>query len=155
MTHNELVDRIAVEDALVRLFVATDRRDWEAVESCFADSVLFDMTSPGGDEPVRMAPRQITAVWEQGLARIEAVHHQVGNFQVAVTGDAATASCHGVAWHYRRVASGHNTRTFVGTYDFRLSRGGPGRWLIEAIHFHAKFVEGNLELHSELAAARG
>ena len=154
MTHDELVDRIAVEDTLVRLFVATDDRDWATVEACFAGAVELDMTSLAGGEPVRLSPQQITAAWAQGLAPIEGLHHQAGNFQVEVAGDEATASCYGVAWHYRRVASGRNTRTFVGSYDFRLVRDGAGAWRIELFRFNVKFVEGNLELHAEDATPR-
>jgi hypothetical protein len=153
MNTHELIERTRVLDTLIQLFVATDQREWPAVEACFADSVLFDMTSLAGGEPARLTPAQISAAWAEGLAPIEALHHQVGNFQVQIAGERALASCYGVAWHYRRVASGRNTRTFVGSYDFQLARTDAGGWQIEHFRFLCKFVEGNLGLDQEAAAS--
>ena len=45
-THLEqLLDRERVVDTVTRLFIATDQRDWDAVERCFADRVRFDMSA--------------------------------------------------------------------------------------------------------------
>lgn len=55
------------------------------------------------------------------------------------------------ATQYRRVASGRNTRTFVGSYDFHLVRDG-NRWRIDAFRFNLKYLDGNLELHKEAGA---
>jgi len=152
MTPDDLIDRTAVVDTLVRLFVATDERDWENVERCFGDVVLFDMASLAGGEPSHLVPSQITSAWAEGLAPIEAIHHQAGNFIVRVAGNQATASCYAVAWHYRRVASGRNSRTFVGSYDFHLMRDASRHWRIDLFRFNLKFIEGNPDLHTEDAA---
>lgn len=93
MTSDELLARQAVIDTITELFLATDRRDWPAVESCLADSVLFDMTSLAGGQPTRLSSREISSAWAQGLAPIESVHHQAGNFRVQVDGREATAFC--------------------------------------------------------------
>jgi hypothetical protein len=152
MNLEQLVARVAVVDAIVRLFVATDSRDWVAVEGCFAEEVVFDMVSVVGEAPARLAGARIAAGWAEGLAPIEAVHHQAGNFQVEVAGDEATASCYGIALHHRRVASGRNTRAFVGTYDFHLVRDSAGRWRIDLFRFNLKFLDGNHDLHAEATA---
>ena len=143
-----LVTRQVITDTITTLFLATDARDWQAVRSCFAAEVHFDMTSLAGGEPRIMTPDAIAAGWEQGLRPIEALHHQVGNFRVDVRGSEATAFCYGVAYHYRRHPTGRNTRVFVGSYDFRLHEEG-GRWLIDSFRFAAKFVDGNLKLESD------
>jgi hypothetical protein len=143
-----LIARQAITDTIVTLFVATDARDWDGVRACFAPEVLFDMTSVGGGEPRTMTPDAIAAGWEQGLRPIEAVHHQAGNFRVDVRGSEATASCYGIAYHYRRHPSGRNTRVFVGSYDFGLREDG-GRWRIESFRFVARFIDGNLQLESD------
>ena len=142
------MDRQAIESVIVRLFVSTDRRDWPAVESCFAPLVDFDMTSLAGGEPAKRKPSEIAAGWREGLASLEAIHHQAGNFEIDVAGDAATARCYAIASHYRRVASGRNVRTFVGSYDFRLARRVDG-WKIDLFRFNVKYVDGNLELEKE------
>ena len=142
--HN-LADRQAVIDLVTTLFIETDERNWDVVRSCFADSVLFDMTSLVGGEPVTMAPVDIVGAWDAGLASIKAVHHQIGNFRVVVTGDEASAFCYGTAYHYRPVRSGDSVRRFVGSYDFHLQREGRA-WKIDHFRFNAKFVDGNLTL---------
>ena len=47
----DLVIRQQVEDAVIRMFVATDERDWPTVESCFTDPFILDMTSMAGGSP--------------------------------------------------------------------------------------------------------
>jgi hypothetical protein len=144
----DLLEKEAIAKVLNRLFMATDARDWPRVRECFADSVHFDVTSLAGGQPARLSPAEITAGWEAGLLPLDALHHQTGNLEISVSGDEATASCYGVAWHYRRTRSGRNTRVFVGSYDFHLVR-ADGAWRIDLLRFNSKFVDGNLELERE------
>src|SRR4051812_11248356 len=116
----DLVARQQITDCIVKLFVSTDNRDWPGVRACLTDAVYFDMTSLAGGQPATVPAEQIVAGWTQGLAPIESVHHQAGNFQITVRGNEADATCYAIALHYRRTASGRNTRTFVGSYDFTV-----------------------------------
>ena len=141
-------DQDAVLGVVNRVFIGTDARDWAAVRSCFAPSVLFDMTSVAGGESSRLSPEEITAGWDSGLRYVDQVHHQTGNFVVSVAGDEATVFCYGIAYHYRRTRSGRNTRTFVGSYDFDLVRAG-AEWKITLFRFRLKFMDGNLELEKD------
>lgn len=143
----ELVDRRDILDTVVGLFVATDQRDWSGVESCLAEQVTLDMTSLAGGEPFQLAGAQVADQWRTGLEAIDQVHHQVGNFHVDIRGDEADVSCHGVAYHYRRITSPERTRTFVGSYDVHLIRTASD-WRIDLFRFNLKFVTGNLELES-------
>jgi len=146
MSPEQLRERQEIEDVVVRLFVATDRRDWGSVEACLDDMVIFDMTSMTGGEPLHMKPSDIVAVWARGLQPIDQVHHQVGNFQIDVNGDRATAFCYGVAYHHReKISNPSKTRVFVGSYDVHLTR-TDGRWRIDLFRFNLKFIEGNPEL---------
>jgi hypothetical protein len=140
-----LLDEQRVVETIIDLFLATDRRDWDAVAACFAPTVRFDMSSLGGPPAKDTPAAEIVKGWEQGLAPLQAIHHQAGNFRVRVRGDDAEAFCYGIAFHHRPNPSGRNTRTFVGSYDFALRRDGE-RWRITAFRFDVKFVEGNLEL---------
>ena len=145
-----LIERAQVAAVINTLFVSTDRRDWKQVEPCFAPSVLFDMTSLAGGQPAHLTPGEITAGWETGLRPIEAIHHQTGNLSVEYSGDEATASCYGIAYHFRRTQSGRNTRVFVGSYDFHLRR-QDDNWRIDLFRFNLKFIDGNLDLEKECA----
>jgi hypothetical protein len=142
---NDLVAKDRILDVVNRLFLGTDQRDWPAVQDCFAESVLFDMTSVAGGEPARMSPAQITDAWEAGLRPIESIHHQTGNHQVAIEGERANVFCYGIALHYRRSRSGRDTRTFVGSYDIGLLLRSGG-WKIDRFRFNLKFLDGNLDL---------
>jgi hypothetical protein len=142
MAREQIIDRVNT------LFIATDTRDWAAVRSCFAPTVLFDMTSMAGRDPVILTPEAIALAWEQGLAAIEVVHHQAGNYQVTLDDNEASAFCYGIAMHYRSTRSGRNTRTFVGTYDFRL-KVITNEWRITGFRFSLKFLDGNIELEKE------
>lgn len=143
-----LVEREEIAAVINTLFVSTDQRDWKRVEACFAPSVLFDMTSLAGGQPARLAPSDIALGWETGLRPIEAVHHQTGNVSIERAGREATASCYGIAYHFRRTRSGRNTRVFVGSYDFHLQRRDDG-WKIDLFRFNLKFIDGNLDLEKE------
>ena len=134
-----------VVDTVIRLFLATDNRDWTSVRDCFAPEVVFSMA---GSQPEPRTPAAIVSMWETGLAAIESVHHQVGNFVVKTAGDAADVFCYGIAYHYKRVKSGRNTRVFVGSYVFHLVR-IEAAWKIDQFRFNLKFIDGNAELEKE------
>ncbi|HKG95292.1 MAG TPA: nuclear transport factor 2 family protein [Gemmatimonadaceae bacterium] len=146
----QLLARGAVIDTITRLFIATDRKEWAEVERCFTEQVRFDMSSIGAGPEQTKTAAEIAEGWRQGLAPIEAVHHQAGNFRVLVGGDRATAFCYGIAYHYKPRRTGGSTRVFVGSYDFTLERRGPGDdWRISAMRFALKFIEGNRELEAD------
>ena len=127
------------------LFVGTDDRDWAKVKRCFADKVLFDMTSLAGGSPTTMTHKQIVDAWDQGLKPLKAVHHQAGNYAVTVQDHEATAHCYGIAYHYLPNKTNQNTRTFVGSYDFHLTNRDKN-WRIDQFKFNLKFIDGNPDL---------
>jgi hypothetical protein len=134
-----LYDRIAVQDAITELFLATDAKAWDRVKAVFATAVHFDMTSLAGGTPAEMTPDAIADAWAEGLGPVEAVHHQIGNHVVELDGDGATASCYGIATHYRPDEEKRLTY-FVGSYDFHLAR-SPDGWRIDRFRFNKKYVE--------------
>jgi hypothetical protein len=145
LSPTDLAARTAVEDAVVRMFVATDERDWPQLEDCFTNPFILDMTSMLGGSPAEMTPRQVAEAWATGFKPLDHVHHQIGNLRTEVTGDKALLKCHGVALHHRRQASGLKSRVFVGSYEIHLNS-FPERWRIARLVFKLKFIDGNLEL---------
>ena len=128
-TSDKLIERAEIIECINRLFIGTDNRDWTMVKKCFADSVLFDMSSMGAGDAVLKSPDDITAMWEAGLKPLKAIHHQVGNYLVSIDGVEAEAFCYGVAYHYLPNDSNVNTRSFIGSYDMTLINEG-GDWMI-------------------------
>lgn len=141
----ELAARMAVEDAVVQMFVATDERDWPLLEDCFTNPFMLDMTSMVGGAPTEMTPGQVAQAWAAGFKPLDHVHHQIGNLRTQVGGDSALVKCHGVAFHHRGQAVGLKSRIFVGTYEIAL-RAFADRWRISRLVFRLKFIDGNLEL---------
>ena len=136
-----------VEDAVVRMFVATDERDWPTLRNCFATPFILDMTSMVGGEPATMTPEQVAQAWSEGFKPLDHVHHQIGNVRTEVVGDHARVKCYGVAFHHRAKAAGLRSRVFVGTYELALTQSG-SLWLITRLVFHLKFIDGNLALET-------
>lgn len=141
----QLLERQQIIDVVNQLFIQTDNRNWEGVENCFAEKVLFDMTSLAGGEPTTLTPQQITAAWDEGLKDLQAIHHQVGNFVVSIDSDGADVFCYGIASHFKPNGSGQNTRTFVGSYDFHLTK-KDDEWKIDAFKFNLKYLDGKADL---------
>lgn len=140
-----LLEKDAVITTLNRLFRSVDQKDWEQAEDCLAPHVLLDITSLGGSDPETTTGAAIVDGWRDGLGHLEAIHHQAGNYEVEVHGEAATATCYGIAYHYLPTDSGRDTRTFVGTYDFRL-RKRRGSWQVDLLRYNLKFQDGNIDL---------
>jgi hypothetical protein len=143
---NALIEEKNVVKTVNRLFVSTDNRDWEGVKACFADKVVLDVTSMVGGAPNQLTPQQIADAWAQGLRGLKAIHHQAGNYDVALKADEADVFCYGIAFHYLPNITGKNTRTFVGSYNFHLIKAGAD-WKIDIFKYNLKYIDGNLELH--------
>jgi 3-phenylpropionate/cinnamic acid dioxygenase small subunit len=140
-----LLEKDKIIETINSLFVFTDNRDWKAVENCFADKVHFDMTSMGAEKVEVLEPKQIAQMWDEGFNSLEAIHHQAGNHKVEIRENKAIAFCYGIASHYKKTESGKNTRTFVGSYNFHLSKNNE-RWKIDSFKFNLKYVDGNVDL---------
>lgn len=143
-----LLERTRIIEQINRLFIGTDNRDWVSVKRCFAPSVLFDMSSLGAGDPQQLSPDEIVGMWDTGLKPLQAIHHQAGNFLVTIHGSEAQAFCYGIAIHYLPNKTNHNTRTFVGSYDFSLSKAS-NDWKIHHFKFNLKFIDGNKELEAD------
>jgi len=140
-----LFEKDKIIETINTLFICTDNRDWKAVENCFAENVHFDMTSMGAEKVETLAPKQITKMWEEGLSSLEAIHHQAGNHKVEIKDNKAIAFCYGIASHYKKNDSDKNTRTFIGSYNFHLSKIDKD-WKIDSFKFNLKYIDGNMNL---------
>jgi SnoaL-like domain len=142
-----LLNKEEIINVINKLFIHTDNRDWAQVKQCFAQTVLFDMSSLGAGEPKTISPGDIVAAWDAGLKPLKAIHHQAGNYVVVISNDKAHAFCYGIATHHLPNKTNANTRTFVGSYDFDLIKQNDD-WLISTFKFNLKYVDGNLNLES-------
>lgn len=144
-----LFEKDLVIEAVNRLFIKTDNKEWPEVKACFADEVLFDMTSLAGGEPATITSQAIVEAWYKGLKELKAIHHQAGNFVVKIKNEEAEVFCYGIASHYLPNKTNQNTRTFVGSYDFHLTK-KDSRWRIDKFKFNLKYIDGNPNLEASL-----
>jgi hypothetical protein len=150
LTPEEVVSRLEVEDQVVKMFVATDERDWTALEACFMDPFVLDMTSMVGGNPSTMTPQQVASAWAEGFKPLTHVHHQIGNLRTRVVDRAATVWCYGIALHHRSsVATDAKSRCFVGSYEIDL-KATAGGWRNSRLRFNLKFIDGNLQLETAI-----
>lgn len=133
------------EQIVTGLFIATDERNWQQVESSFSDEVLLDYSSMNGNPASKLTPNQIITAWKGILPGFEHTHHQLGNFRSSVEGNKAEVFCYGTASHYLNDAEG-NLWIVVGTYDFELEQKQDDHWKITSMKFNFKYQDGNTSL---------
>jgi hypothetical protein len=143
----------AIIRVVTDIFIGTDEHDWARVERSLAPHVLLDYTSLAGGQPATLTPSQIVAAWQSVLPGFAHTHHQLGNFEVQVSGDQeAIAFFYGTATHYLPQSTGGNLWTVVGTYTLHLALEGTA-WQVNRLKFRLKYQDGNLDL-PERAASR-
>ena len=145
--YHDLLHKEEIREVVTRLFISTDNRDWDTVAQLFAPEVTFDMTSMVGGDPVKMTPADIVAAWDKGLKPLKAIHHQTGNYLVEVDNNKADVFCYGIASHYLPNKTNQNTRIFVGSYNFHLTKNGES-WQIDKFKFNLKYIDGNPNLEA-------
>ena len=139
--------REQIVEVVNRLFYYTDYQMWdELMREVFAEDVHMDMTSLGAPKGETLSAKTICQQWKEGFSALDAIHHQPGNYIVKVDHDIAHVKAYAVATHYKSNAKNGTTRTFVGSYDFRLVNITEG-WRLNSFVFNLKYMEGNLELN--------
>jgi hypothetical protein len=137
----ELRARAAVQDRLVRLALAQDAHDWEALADCFEPDAVYD--HPGGriEGAVAIVGRSRTA-----LSPLDASQHLVGTTLVTITGPAdATSVSYFQAQHVRRGVPGGDLLVIAGTYRDRLTCRG-GVWRVAHRGQEYSWRDGNPEV---------
>ena len=88
-----IADRLAIEDLFVRYTTALDAGDVETIVGCFAEDGTLDSPTVGsyaGRAAIRDFARRFARLRESGTQ----LRHMVSNFQIAVDGDRAHATCY-------------------------------------------------------------
>jgi uncharacterized protein (TIGR02246 family) len=133
----DLADRRAIEDLLVRYATALDTHDWAALAEVFlpdAIAIYDGVRNDGLDAIVEICRRS--------LEPLTASQHFLGNFVVSLDGDRAGSACYLHAQHYRAGARGLSTYVMAGTYRDRLVRTDLG-WRIEHRDLEITWTDGN------------
>jgi hypothetical protein len=146
MNRDQIADKLAITEIINRLFVYTDNRQWDQLQSqIFSPEVDLDMTSMGAEQATRLSSGRICQMWDDGFKGLDSVHHQAGNYLIDVEDKEAQATAYAIASHFKSSASKGTTRIFVGNYDIHLIKQKNG-WRIDGFTYHLKYSGGNLTL---------
>jgi 3-phenylpropionate/cinnamic acid dioxygenase small subunit len=85
----DVVDRLAINDVIVRYAWAIDTKDWAALDTVFLPDAWLDYSSNPGGAAGHYA--EIRAWLEKSLAPFPVTQHLVTNIDVTVDGDHATS----------------------------------------------------------------
>jgi 3-phenylpropionate/cinnamic acid dioxygenase small subunit len=124
-------DRQQIQDVLVRYAEGIDRRDFEAVASCF----MTDARACYGGRNVGPGVETIVEFLRHGVGSSLSSTHLVGNLQIEVDGDRATSVSATIAVHVVEGAT-DGTRVLIRglRYHDRLKRGEAGWRIAERVH---------------------
>ncbi|MBL7710700.1 MAG: nuclear transport factor 2 family protein [Chitinophagaceae bacterium] len=137
--------RDEIVEVINKLFVYTDRQEWEKLQNeVFSDDVFFDMSSLGGQK-AETTSKEICETWKNGFVGIDSINHLAGNYLVQIHDTTATVFAYATATHYKESATKGKTREFVGTYDISLMKHGIG-WRIYQFKYDLKYATGNIDL---------
>jgi 3-phenylpropionate/cinnamic acid dioxygenase small subunit len=137
----ELVDRLAINDVLVRYAWAIDTKDWNTLDNVFTPDAHIDYTATGG---IAGSLAEIKPWLAESLAAFPATQHLLSNSQVTIDGDAATART--AVYNPMGAATRAGPLHFFfmgGIYTDRLMRTAAG-WRITDRVEHFVWMDGKL-----------
>jgi 3-phenylpropionate/cinnamic acid dioxygenase small subunit len=137
----ELADRLAINDLLVRYAWAIDTKDWDALDDVFTPDAHIDYTATGG---IAGTLAEIKPWLAQSLAAFPATQHLLANSQVTIDGDTATART--AVYNPMGAATREGPLHFFfmgGIYADRLVR-APSGWRIKERVEHLVWMDGKL-----------
>ncbi|MCK6563177.1 MAG: nuclear transport factor 2 family protein [Dehalococcoidia bacterium] len=148
----QLVDRQAISDTVIRYATGIDMRDSVLYRSCFTDEVYFDFTSfSGGQAAVLPADLWVARVAE-ALWGFTATQHISTNHVITLNGDEAVCVSYMQAQHYLPNDETVSTITLGGYYTNTLVRTAEG-WRISRCVLTVTWETGDRRLF-ELARQR-
>jgi len=125
-----VLDRLEIEDLLIRYCTAIDEHDWELMDTVFLPDALWDSTSVGGTAGAYRETRSVQAEQLDGLV----MFHQLSNIAVSIEGERATEKSYVSAQIGTPGPEGTTVLLTVGAwYHDRLVRTADGWRIAERI----------------------
>lgn len=150
MTQQDLLDRAAITDHVLKYATGIDQHQWDLYRSIFADDIIMDFSSWSGDPAIKMAADDWVAGVRTTLSPFDATQHVLTNFIVSVDGDAATCTCYMSAHHHLVTGDLKEMHSIGGYYVHQLKRSGDG-WLIHQTQLNVTWEMGDRSLFERAA----
>ncbi len=145
----EISDRIQINDLLIRYALAIDTKDWDLLDTCFAEGAVCDYRASGGISGPYTEVREWLA---RALAPFSMTQHLIGNTSVAIEGH--IAKCRTMVYNPMGLPNekgGLNIFTVGAYYHDRLVCGEAG-WQILERREELAFMNGALPANFEIPA---
>ena len=148
----EALDREQIIGTVDAIGIYADADRWDLVAEQFADEVVIDYTSyatasAGAAEPKAITPQEVVTAWQSVLPGYDYTQHIIGNHQVELNGDEATAVSNVHATH---VLEGEHW-IFLGDYEHHLVRTDEG-WKVDQMTANMRAELGNSDLPDRATA---
>lgn len=121
----ELLDTEAIREVVARYFLAVGRRDWQAVEDCFASDASVDY-----EFDVEQTLKAQLVLLQAGMARFRSSTLMGSNCIVRLDGQKASSQTMALTAHEAPADSEDRTRLSTVRYDDEWVRTDHPGWLI-------------------------
>ena len=150
---DELLDRQAIGEVVIRYATGADTRDWRLYRSCFCDEIEIDFSSWNGVPSGTVAADDWVAGVEMGLGGFDATQHISANHVITLEGDRATCVSYVQAQHVLRDEEAGGSFTLGGYYTNRLMR-TEGGWKIRSCRLTVTWSQGDRGVFERAARRR-
>jgi len=138
MADDDIRDRLAIQDLLVRYGTSLDDRDWARLATCFLPDAVADYGGLGEHEGYE----KIESICRNALEPLDGSQHYITNFEIEIDGDRAKSRCYLMAQHIKKSAPSGPHFILSGVYRDELVRTGDG-WRIARRELTTTWTEGN------------
>jgi ketosteroid isomerase-like protein len=128
--HATPADEAAVKTIVESVGTLADTRNFETLETLYADEILVDYSSLSGQEAEIKSPQTLMSEWATVMPGFDRTRHELSNVSANVADNAATASADVVAGHWIDDAYWE----VDGHYDYQLERDAD-TWRITSMTF--------------------
>ena len=136
----------AVKAVMLRYAWSLDTKDWERLETCFTDDIVFEASDMGR----HVGARNLIEKFQTRVVRVPVRRHAIYNPYVRVEGDTAEFTSYLFNTRMRPRAPGGEFFMAGGYYRNSFVRTVEG-WKMSALKWHGFFAEGNPRLDPSLA----
>ncbi|MDG0970604.1 MAG: nuclear transport factor 2 family protein [Porticoccaceae bacterium] len=135
-------DHLEIQQVINLYASAIDKHQWSALEGVFTEDARADFIELGVFE----GRQTITDLIASVLTQCSVTQHLLGNINIIVSGDTATATCYLSALHVGLGDYATETMTVWGEYSDRLVRTADG-WRINHRTLTSMYTSGDIGLN--------
>ncbi|MDG1311884.1 MAG: nuclear transport factor 2 family protein [Porticoccaceae bacterium] len=135
-------DHLEIQQVINLYASALDKQQWDALEGVFTDDAVANFIGIGVFEGRQAIVELVASV----LTQCSVTQHLLGNINIVVTGDTATATCYLSALHVGLGDYAAETLTVWGEYSDELVRTAVG-WRIKHRTLTSQHASGDIGLN--------